>query len=72
MPNILLAVKIPETLKQQIEQYIKANYPKYKTYSEVVREALKQFLKESEGNERKMQVSFKRESSNQFRLLPKT
>jgi len=44
MPNILLAIKIPETLKQQIEQFIKREYPKYKTYSEVVRTALKQFL----------------------------
>lgn len=44
MPNILLAVKIPESLKQQIEQFIKREYPRFKTYSEVVREALRKFL----------------------------
>jgi Arc/MetJ-type ribon-helix-helix transcriptional regulator len=47
MSNILIAVKIPETLKQQIENFIKTNYPRYKTYSQVVREALTIFL---EGN----------------------
>ncbi|MEM0095589.1 MAG: ribbon-helix-helix domain-containing protein [Candidatus Bathyarchaeia archaeon] len=49
MPNIIIAIRIPETLKQQIEQFIKREYPKYKTYSEVVREALKRFL---EGEQR--------------------
>jgi Arc/MetJ-type ribon-helix-helix transcriptional regulator len=48
LPNIILAVRIPETLKQQIEQFIKEKYPEYKTYSDVIREALKRFLAECE------------------------
>ena len=49
MANILIGIRIPESLKQQIEQFIKREYPRYKTYSEVVREALKRFL-EGENN----------------------
>jgi Arc/MetJ-type ribon-helix-helix transcriptional regulator len=39
-----IGVKISESLKQQIEEYIKREYPKFKTYSEVVREAIKRLL----------------------------
>jgi len=44
MSNILIAVKISEQLKTQIEAYIKRKYPEVKTISQVVREALRQFL----------------------------
>lgn len=44
MSNILIAVKISEQLKTQIEAYIKEKYPEVKTVSQVVREALKRFL----------------------------
>jgi Arc/MetJ-type ribon-helix-helix transcriptional regulator len=49
LPNIILAVRIPETLKQQIEQFIKKEYPRFKTYSDVIRAALNKFL-EGEGS----------------------
>jgi len=48
MSNILVAVRIPEALKKEIEQFIKEKYPEYKTYSDVIREALRRFLAECE------------------------
>jgi Arc/MetJ-type ribon-helix-helix transcriptional regulator len=44
MKTIFIGLRIPETLKQQIEQFIKKEYPRYKTYSDVIREALRRFL----------------------------
>jgi metal-responsive CopG/Arc/MetJ family transcriptional regulator len=49
--RIRITVEINETLQKGIENAIKNNYPKLKTVSDVVREALKRFLKESEGND---------------------
>jgi Arc/MetJ-type ribon-helix-helix transcriptional regulator len=39
-----IGVKISESLKQQIEEYIKREYPRIRTYSEFVREAIKRLL----------------------------
>jgi len=44
MKTIFIGLRIPETLKERIEQFIKKEYPKFKTVSDVVRTALQQFL----------------------------
>ena len=49
MKTIFIGLRIPETLKQQIEQFIKMQYPRYRTYSDVIRAALIKFL-EGEGS----------------------
>jgi Arc/MetJ-type ribon-helix-helix transcriptional regulator len=44
MKTIFIGLRIPETLKERIEEFIKKEYPKFKTYSDVVRAALIKFL----------------------------
>lgn len=50
--SIRITIQIKESLKQQIDAYIKRKYPEVKTISQVVREALKRFL-EAPPNESK-------------------
>jgi len=44
MKTIFIGLRIPETLKERIEEFIKREYPRYKTYSDVIRAALNEFL----------------------------
>jgi len=44
MNRIRISVEITEATRQQIEAAVKREYPRLKTVSDVVREALKEFL----------------------------
>lgn len=44
----ILTVRVPDGQKKAIEAVVKREYPKLKNYSDVVRDALDEYLKERE------------------------
>jgi Arc/MetJ-type ribon-helix-helix transcriptional regulator len=49
MTRLRITVQITESDKEKIENAIKNYYPKYKNISQVVREALREFLEKQLG-----------------------